>query len=401
MSFSVADPANVVALPHRKPNKIALTQRRVDNASARAERYEVRDPSLPGFMLRVSATSKTYAVSTRVGRGRGTKRVRVTIGDARVIKLHDARERARQIITDAKAGIDPTTAANEQSVREQLLDYQARLARDGVVKAADMIATLKRGLKGDLLPKELARAMIVAEIERLEYSGRPGAADYFRKTVVTFLNWLVDRGAIAASPMAGYRRPRETRAQRLSRRPWVMCASEEIRQFWTASEAASNPVHRDLLRFILLTGQRRTETSLIEHGHIADSCWHPPAENTKTGTPHNVPLGPLSLALIDAQPQYAGTGLIFPGRGMKPISGWSKLIAPIRRAFGDDRVSCHGLRRTFRTGLSSLGVEEAVAELMIAHRRSDLIGRYDHSDLWSKRAAAQNAWEDHVASAIE
>jgi len=179
-----------------------------------------------------------------------------------------------------------------------------------------------------------------------------------------------------------------------------MTTPEEIRRFWETTEAASNPVHRDLLRFMLLTGQRRTETSLIEWDHLSDDRWHLPAEITKTGTDHTVPLGPLSRALLDAQAHYAGTGLMFPGRSLRPFSGWTKLVTPVREAYGDDRLSCHGLRRSFRTGLSALGVEEAVAELMIAHKRSDLVGRYDHSDLWEKRAEAQRKWEKHIAGIV-
>ena len=47
-----------------------------------------------------------------------------------------------------------------------------------------------------------------------------------------------------------------------------------------------------------------------------------------------------------------------------------------------------------------LGVEEAVAELMIAHKRPDLVGRYDHSDLLEKRVEAQARWENFVGEAV-
>ncbi len=136
---------------------------------------------------------------------------------------------------------------------------------------------------------------------------------------------------------------------------------------------------------------------MVEWDHLSNGRWHIPAEITKTGTDHTVPLGPLSRALLDAQARHAGTGLVFPGRGLRPISGWSKLITPVREAYGHDRLSCHGLRRTFRTGLSALDVEEAVAELMIAHKRPDLVGLYDHSDLWEKRVKAQARWENFIA----
>ncbi len=98
-----------------------------------------------------------------------------------------------------------------------------------------------------------------------------------------------------------------------------------------------NPVHRDLLRFMLLAGQRRTETSLVEWDHLSEDLWHLPAEITKTGTDHTVPLGPLSRALLAEQARHAGTGLVFPGRGLRPISGWTKLVTPVREAYGDSR----------------------------------------------------------------
>ena len=156
MTESANELANIVPLTRRKPEKTALTQRSVDTAKARAERYEVRDPSLPGFMLRVSANSKTYAISARIGHGRGTKRVRVTIGDARIMKLHEAREQARRIIAEAKSGIDPTAAPTDQPVSDHLDDYEARLVRDEVVKTADMMTTLRRGLDGKLADQKLS-----------------------------------------------------------------------------------------------------------------------------------------------------------------------------------------------------------------------------------------------------
>ncbi len=395
------DALNIVPLVPRKPAPKAMTQRDVDLAKPRDERYEIRDATLPGFLLRVARSGvKTFYVSTRVGHGRGAKRVRVQIGSPSVLRLGEARENARQVIAEAKAGIDPTANTGEKPVSAHLDDYEAKLVRSEVVKTSDMMTTLRRGLEARLMPGKITRAMVIAEIESLEQSGRPGAAEYFRKCAATFLNWLVDRGAIAASPMAGYRRPKETRAQKLAQRRWVMTTPDEIRRFWGASEAASNPVHRDLLRFMLLTGQRRTETSLIEWQHLSDDRWSIPAEITKTGENHTVPLGPLSRATLDAQARHAGTGLVFPGRGLRPISGWSKLIEPVREAYGEKRLSCHGLRRAYRTGLSALGVEEAVAELMIAHKRSDLVGRYDHSDLWEKRAEAQRKWEKHIAGIV-
>ncbi|MBK0399813.1 integrase arm-type DNA-binding domain-containing protein [Limibaculum sp. M0105] len=393
--------AGEVDAPKAKDRGRTLTQRAVETAKPGTERYEIPDASLPGFVLRVSpGGAKTYYVRTRVGRGRGARSVRVQIGGAQLWRLADAREEARRIIAEARAGVDPTDASAGKNLSDHLDDYEKELRRREVVKRSDMMTTLRRGLDGRLAPSDLTRTMIVAEIERLEATGRVGAAEYFRKTAATFLSWLVSRGAITASPMAGYRRPRSTRAERLARRRWVATGADEIRRLWDALGAISDPVRRDLVRFMLLTGQRRTETSLVEWDQIHDDRWDIPARITKTGADHSVPLGPLSLALMEAQPRLAGASLVFPGRNLRPISGWSKLLTPARKAFGDEQLCLHGLRRTYRTGLSTLGVEEAVAELMIGHKRQDLVRLYDFSNLWEKRCEAQVRWEDHIRSVV-
>ena len=77
---------------------------------------------------------------------------------------------------------------------------------------------------------------------------------------------------------------------------------------------------------MLLAGQRRTETSLVEWDHLSEDLWHLPAEITKTGTDHTVPLGPLSRALLAEQARHAGTGLVFPGRGRRPKNRGAKRV---------------------------------------------------------------------------
>nr|WP_321254278.1 hypothetical protein [uncultured Ruegeria sp.] len=80
------------------------------------------------------------------------------------------------------------------------------------------------------------------------------------------------------------------------------------------------------------------------------------------------------------------------------ISGSSKRIVPIRKADGDERLSIHGLRRTFRSGLTELGIDFDTAERKIAHKRPGLAGTYDKSAILDRRTKAQGRWEEHVRS---
>ncbi len=181
---------------------------------------------------------------------------------------------------------------------------------------------------------------------------------------------------------------------------------DQIHRFLKALSASRDPVYRAFLRFALLMGQRRNEIAYMRWAELDEeiSVWNLPAERTKTGNAHAVPLAHLSRALLmdlakltGAKPGKTDT-LIFPS-ARKPnsaMSGWSKRIIPIRMAYGDDRLSIHGLRRTFRTGLTELGIDFDTAERMIGHKRPGLTGTYDKSLVLERRLEAQRIWEGYV-----
>ena len=51
-----------------------------------------------------------------------------------------------------------------------------------------------------------------------------------------------------------------------------------------------------MVRFLLLTAQRRDEAASLRHGHILDGVWRQ-TEN-KASRPHSLPLPPLALTLV-------------------------------------------------------------------------------------------------------
>ena len=239
------------------------------------------------------------------------------------------------------------------------------------------------------------RATLSRVIDRLDTKGLPGAAAYFRKSASAFLNWAVNTGRLHASPLAGYRREKTTRRQQVAAKRFTIKTEEGIRHFWQATECANIPIQRDYLRFLLITGQRRTETALMcwTDVDLAKGIWEIPLENSKMGVPHTVYLEASSLALLKAQPRFAKHDLVFPGRNLRPMSGWSKIIMPVKEAFGNPALSLHALRRTYRTMLSELGVDEDIAERMIGHQRPALVSAYDKSQMVERRKTTQARYE--------
>jgi integrase len=86
------------------------------------------------------------------------------------------------------------------------------------------------------------------------------------------------------------------------------------------------------------------------------------------------------------------------------MSGWSKMMTRLRQMSGVAGVGLHDLRRTYRSTLADLGVREEIAEAMIAHRRSDLVSRYNRAQLWDQRrdsAEKLDAWLGSVVSCVD
>jgi integrase len=402
---------NVIALSDRrpareKPESQTLTQHRVDMAPSRDERYTMNDAALPGFFLRVSpGGARAYFLYTRIGKGRGARQTLIHVGDAAVVKLKDAREKARAMLVDAKGGVDPVRRAAAEAVVSVVLDeYETSLVARGYVKRKAVMRSLRVSLKSHARRQlaELDRATFAGIMNRLDAKGLAGASEYFRKSVSAFLNWCVNNGRLYASPLAGYRREKATRLQQLASDRFTMKTGAEIKQFWRAS-SAGNPVQRDYLRFLLLTGQRRTKTATMRWSQVdlGRGVWEIPAAITKTGAAQTVYLDRESLAILKAQPRYGKTDLVFASTRLGPLTGWSKAIRPIRKAFGNDALTLHALRRTYRTMLSEIGVEEDIAERMIAHKRPGIVGLYDKSQLVEKRKDAQRRLEAHIAEVVQ
>lgn len=217
-----------------------------------------------------------------------------------------------------------------------------------------------------------------------------------RANASTFLRWASDRGLIVANPLAGYRAPRATRAERLAQSGRIL-SDAEIAAVWRAcGTEAVNPVFGAFVRFMLLTGQRRTETAQMLLSQLDENWawWAIPPDLTKNGLSHEVPVPIAARQLIQTSPHLDGCAYVFSTNGVSPMSGWSKLMQKLRAAAGlEQNWGLHDLRRTFRSGLTRLGIEADVAEIMLNHRPETLRSIYDREPRFEARREAKNRLE--------
>jgi hypothetical protein len=92
--------------------------------------------------------------------------------------------------------------------------------------------------------------------------------------------------------------------------------------------------------------------------------------------------------IIQSLPKWrAGKYLFSTTSGAKAIYVSNKVKLRLNEIVGFDDWVNHDIRRTVRTNLSRLPIEEHVRELMLAHTRKGIAGVYDrHSYLDEKRA---------------
>jgi integrase len=361
------------------------------------------DGMVRGLALRMRLSGvTTWQFSYRPhGSKRGAAAKKIRIGDYPTIGLDDARKAARQLAGEVASRKDPAADLRAERMRAKsalplVLDaYEADLFRRRIVNTQTTMSTLRRGL-APLSTREigsLSRRDFVTLIDAIEASGRPGAAADLRKHSRSLLEFAVSKGLAHSNPLAGMRRPRTSRAERLEDTPKGRALSDsEVAAVW-ASAGSLGPFG-GLVKIGLLTGLRRSELSGLTRADILSDRIRLEAPSTKMGARHEIPITPLVRAILDAQPRTTSP-YIFPGRAGVRMLGWSKLI-PRARAASGVAFGLHDLRRTCRTLMSRLGVAVNVAELAIGHRKSGLVGLYDRNDHWAERIVTFTKISEHV-----
>lgn len=400
--------------------RIALTAQRIERATCPASTGSktgvlLWDSVQPGLVLRVYPNGrKVFFAFYRVGSGRKAPQRWDRIGDANAIELKDARDAAKARMGAVAKGGDPAGERRAEIKRERarlepsLNDYEADLQRRQVVKRGEVMSLLRREMLGPLgnveLP-DLTRADLVKRVREIEARGRPGTAKELKTRASVFLSWCVDHGLIIASPLAGWRRQRKTRAERIDR-PGRALADWELPELWKAAEAQGWPFG-PYLKLLLLLGQRRTETMAMRWRDVdlEAKLWTVPAEITKSGRAHRVPLPRQAVDILRTHKRAAKSDLVFPGRRNRPMTGWSKRLPDVYELTAKAGMapwSPHDLRRSVRTGLGKLGVDRVIAELVINHAISDeLTAIYDRAEYWQQRVDALQRWGDHVDGVIK
>ncbi len=372
---------------------------------ARAGRVEYWDTVLPGFHLRVTkGGAKTFALMTRL---RG-KQIRVTIGQAGVLSLAVARDKARDALAKVDKGEDPREERRQfqtppsDLVEHVVADFIKRHVRAKTRKRS--AEDTERYFRNHVLPrwsgrsiKAIRRQDVLDMLDDIVDDGKPVAANRALAVVSKMFNWCAGRGIIDASPVAGIERPSEE-----VERDRVL-TDDEIAALWGAWDNMGFPFGA-ISKMLLVTGQRRNEAANMRWSDIDldDALWTLPREITKGARSHEVPLAPLAVELLGSLPRIGENDFVFGTgrRGDKPPSGFSDAKIRADQWSGVKGWVLHDLRRTVGTGMARLGIADQTISRVLNHAEGGVTKIYKRYSYLDEKRGALDAWARKLESIL-
>lgn len=394
-----------------------ITSREVDAAEAQRRDVFIWDGQLAGFGVRVTPTgTKSYIYQYRLG-GRGSACRRYTIGRHRSPwTARTARIKAVRLAKQVAKGKDPVMKRRDQRRKEVELrfDRYVELFTTGYLKTRwkdwkrvhAMLTYYAVPVIGSRKLSDVTRADISGIYRRLD--NKPSVAKAMHATLRKMFRWAMSRDDIQFSPVDGVEAPLSLRAR--SR----YLSDAELRAAWTTSSALSYP-YGALLRMLMLTGQRRGEVAGMNWGELsrARAEWILPAEKTKNGRAHIIPLSNEAIAILDTMAgatEWPSLGLVFQSSCATKLSGFSKIKkawdSEITKQLDNDGKNegmapwrLHDIRRTVATGMQRLSIRTEVIEAVLNHvsgLRSGIVGVYQCYDYGREKRQAMEAWESFI-----
>ena len=349
----------------------ALTNKTLEALKPIAKRYEVHDLLCPGMSVRVSAQGqKVFSVKFRYG----LNQKRMKLGVYPRITLATAREKAMDILRQVDEGIDPTKRRRTPNMKvEAVCGEFIRLhaqARNKSWREAERI--LEREFVGTLGQRdipEIKRFDVLEIMDAAVARGSTYQANRILSNIRKLFNWCVERGIVEISPINGLKAPTKEES-----RDRVLEDNEIVRLL----RACRNDVYpfRQFVPILLATAQRRGELAEMRWSEVdlAAAQWVIPAERSKNGKPHVVPLSPYALDFLNEVPRFFDCDYVFTTTRKSPVSGFSKMLRRLSEGSQTSDWRLHDLRRTAASGMARAGVAPHVVEKVLNHISGTISG---------------------------
>lgn len=366
---------------------------------------------IAGLALQVTDSgARSWIFRTMIG----GKRTEIGLGGFPDVTLSSAREAARAMRVQIKAGVNPV--AESKSRRSALqAAHAAQKTFDECAEAyiasksaewanakhaaqwTATLATYVSPIMGKLLVRDIGLAHVL-DVLRPIWETKTETATRVRGRIEKVLD---------SAAISGYREGLnparwQGNLDQLLAKPGKVAKVEhhaalpidQLGAFMVRLRAMEGTGAR-CLEFAILTAARSGEVRGARWSEVdfKAKTWTVPAERMKMKREHRVPLSDAALALLKALPEVDGNDLVFPAVRGGQLSDMT-LSACLRRMEVD--AVPHGFRSTFRDWASErTDTPRDVAEMALAHAIGDKVeAAYRRGDLFEKRTALMAQWAD-------
>jgi len=352
-----------------------------------------------GLALRVRAEgSRRWVFHYRFG----GKSQRITIGDASAWSLDKARARARELRVMIDTGVNPadarTAAKIEAAKRPMLLSaiigsyLEAKKLKFKPRSHASATRYLSQYFKPlhDLPIDAIERRDVAASLQTIAKQRGGVSADRARSSLSAMFAWAIGEGLAEENPVIGTNRQSEDVPRNR------VLSDAELVTLWNGLPAGH---FADIVRLLVLTSCRREEIGSLQWNEInfAEKKITLPANRTKNGVEHTIPLSDLALRVLESQRRILGHRYVF-GRSDNGYSNWGQAKLALDEVVRLEKGpwTLHDLRRTVRTGLGKLGVAPHVSEAVLNHLPPKLTRTYDVNKYEAEKREALDTWANHI-----
>jgi integrase len=383
-----------------------ITKRMVDGAKADPARDTfLWDGEIPGFGLKITkGGAKVYLLQYRMG-GRGTPTRRYTIGrHGAPWTPEEARNEAVRLMGLVRDGIDPMEQKRARAAPPKMTTVTDVIGEflDRYAAKNRSVNEVRRSLHHDVVSAwgdrpitEITRRDIIELLDGIA-DRAPVQANRVFSMLRKLFNWCVDRDILPASPCVRVKPPgQETDRDRV-------LSDDELKRVWRATDLLGWPFG-PAVKLLILTAQRRDEVARMRWDEIdlEGALWTIPAEKSKNGRAHEVPLSPAALDILKSLPHMGE--LVFTTTGTTPIAGFSKAKTRLDELSNVLDWRLHDLRRTATTGMAKMGIAPHIADRILNHIGGTIRGVaavYNRHAYLDERRTALDAWARRVETIV-
>ncbi|MCZ6846759.1 MAG: tyrosine-type recombinase/integrase, partial [Alphaproteobacteria bacterium] len=393
MKFTARGIQAIKAPPPPTPTKAERDALKARGITPDYGQVEYWDETVRGLILRVSyGGRKTWCVSYRHGR----QKRRLTLGPYPALSLADAREMAEDALREVAHGNDPAADKQAERKAETLGELAAEYIEKYAKKNKRSWRTDELAFERDILPRwphqkaaSITRKEVVRLLDDIVERGAPIQANRVLEILRKAYNWAISRDILIYNPCIGIERPVKERASDR------VLTDSEIKAVWAAL-ADEKPDIAAAYKLRLLTAQRgqEVETMRIEDIDRENGWWTIPAERSKNGLSHRVPLSPQTKAVLDellAGDDRSGGWVFFTPLCDGPMTMLWRTAQDISRRAGVSFVP-HDLRRSAASKMTGMGIPRLTVSKLLNHAEAGITKVYDRHSYDPEKRQALDAW---------